>query len=352
MKRIFYNQAERRLRAAWRIAGLVVMFLAFTVLIWIPLEIALIAFGAIGLEKLREEGFSALVAAGGGTLLVAMSRGFLAGAASVWLAARFLDKRKLPDLGFHRGRSWWFEFAFGFGLGGLLMSGVFCVEWLLGWVRVEATFSAVESAGGPDAFWANCLPLLLVFVMVGFYEELLARGYLLKNAAEGLACSRLSAKRAVLIAWLGSSLVFGLGHVGNPNATWVSLLGISGAGLLLGLAYVLSGELAIPIGLHISWNLFQGGVYGFPVSGMHLPASIIGIEQTGPEIWTGGAFGPEAGLIGLVTITVGILCILAWVRWRRGGLSIHGALAKPTLRNPASPSVTSSEPPGGLTQQG
>jgi membrane protease YdiL (CAAX protease family) len=339
MKRLFYNAAERRLRAGWRIAGQVVCMLAF----WIPLKAALIASGAIGAEQLREEGFTALVAAWGDTLLVAMLQSFLAGVASVWLAARFLDKRKLSDMGFHRGRRWWSGFAFGFGLGGLLMTGVFCIEWLLGWVRVEATFSAAESAGGRDAFWVNWLPLLLTFVMVGVYEELLARGYWLKNTAEGLACSKLNNKRAVLIAWLASSLVFGLGHVGNPNASWVSLLGITGAGLLLGLGYVLTGELSVPIGLHISWNLFQGCVYGFPVSGMHLHASIVSVEQTGPEAWTGGAFGPEAGLIGLVTIAVGILCILAWVRWRSGGLSIHAGLAKPELRNPP-PSVTPALP--------
>jgi hypothetical protein len=101
------------------------------------------------------------------------------------------------------------------------------------------------------------------------------------------------------------------------------------AGVFLGLAYVLTGELAIPIGLHITWNFFQGNVFGFPVSGGDFSqATFIAIEQGGPDVWTGGAFGPEAGLMGIVAMLVGSGLIVLWVRWRRGSVGLHLPLAQ------------------------
>ena len=108
---------------------------------------------------------------------------------------------------------------------------------------------------------------------------------------------RSNSKTAVLISYLLISVFFGFLHGNNPNATLVSSINVSLIGLFLGLAFILTGELAIPIGLHIAWNFTQGYVFGFPVSGSETHISLIGIHQTGPILWTGGAFGPEGGLI-------------------------------------------------------
>ena len=126
-----------------------------------------------------------------------------------------------------------------------------------------------------------------------------------------------------------SSLIFGALHAGNPNATLVSTVNLMIAGLFLGLGYVLTGELAIPIGLHITWNLFQGNVYGFPVSGGDFTqATVIAVTQGGPDWLTGGAFGPEAGVIGLLATMVGMALIAWWVR-RRGRLAFDATLGHP-----------------------
>ena len=165
---------------------------------------------------------------------------------------------------------------------------------------------------------------------MGIAEELVFRGYQLKNIAEGLNFSSLGPKRAILLAWILSSTVFGLFHLANPNATLISTINVAVTGLLLGVGYLLTGRLAISIGLHISWNFFEGNVFGFPVSGREpIGAQFISIEQDGPLLWTGGAFGPEAGLVDILVSVIGALLILVWVRARSGRVALQTSLAEP-----------------------
>jgi membrane protease YdiL (CAAX protease family) len=311
---VFWNAAERRARAFWRLLGFALLFVLCT-----------LVFGAVF-------GLAAMLAAGGRLDLEATPF-LLAGAAaallscllSVWLAGRFLDRRNFADFGLQLGRHWWADLAFGLALGALLMSAIFLAEYAAGWVRIDGTFQA--SQGGGSFFLAILAPAFL-YLCVGIYEELLARGYLLRNLAEGFGAAALGSRSALVLAWVLSSALFGLGHAGNPNATLVSTLLLMLAGLFLGLGYVLTGELAIPIGIHITWNFFQGNVFGFPVSGTSVrQATFIAIEQRGPELWTGGMFGPEAGLVGLLALLAGSILIMAWVRRTRGAAALRNELA-------------------------
>jgi membrane protease YdiL (CAAX protease family) len=152
----------------------------------------------------------------------------------------------------------------------------------------------------------SVLTFFVVFVFVGWNEELLSRGYHLQTIASGL-----NLFWGVVI----SSAVFGLLHLGNPNATWVSAAGIFFAGLYLAYGYTRTKQLWLPIGLHIGWNFFEGVVFGFPVSGLDIYA-LTRITVHGPEIWTGGAFGPEAGLIVLPSLIVGAALIWLYTKGR------------------------------------
>ena len=249
---------------------------------------------------------------------------------SVYVAGRFLDRRAFRDFGFHVDRRWWTDLGFGLALGAVLMTGVFLFELAVGWITVRDLFFVARS-GSP--FWPWFLWGLLSFVAVGIYEELLFRGYLITNLAEGFTWfERVGRTGAVAIAVLVTSLFFGMAHAGNPNASLASTASIVVAALMLAGGYVLTGELAIPIGIHITWNFFQGPVYGFPVSGTNGGVALFATDQSGPTVLTGGSFGPEAGVIGLVAAGLGFGLIVAWVWLREGRLYIPSTLTTPEHR--------------------
>ena len=110
----------------------------------------------------------------------------------------------------------------------------------------------------------------------------------------------------------------------------ISTLNIILAGVLMGLPYLLTGELAISLGLHIAWNLFEGTIYGFPVSGSAPTRHLIAMQQGGPELWTGGAFGPESGLLAVIMILIGCGLILVWLKWRYKQLALPPEIAQYT----------------------
>ena len=310
---LFLEEGSGRLRALWRLA---IQYWAYWELVQLS-NLLLAAWVSIGSDG-----------PGASVLLPLLSRvaGLLAVIMSVWLAGRLLDRRPFSAFGFHLGAGWWIDLLFGMVLGALLMTAVFLIELGLGWVRVTGTFETY----GTDAPFAVCMLLpIAAFLCIGFYEETISRGYQLKNAAEGLNYPSIGPRGAVLLAWILSSVFFGVLHADNPNATPLSTFNIVLAGLMLGFGYVLSGELAIPIGLHITWNFFQGAIYGFPVSGFgSFGATLLVTDQDGPELWTGGSFGPEGGLLIPAVMILGISLIALWTRLRTGKVSLHTPVAE------------------------
>ncbi|MDP8951114.1 MAG: CPBP family intramembrane metalloprotease [Actinomycetota bacterium] len=320
---LFFNDQERRLRAFWRLLFQFIIYYGGAVVLGAIVSGAFALFGGVTLADGTIEALAAspvFVASAGVVSLVAALF-------SVWLAGRFFDRRPLSGFGLRIDGEWWLDFGFGLFLGALLMAGVFLVELAAGWIRVTGAFEATN-ADAP--FFPAILAPLVWFVCVGFYEELVSRGYQLRNMAEGLNFPGVGPKHAVVLAWVLSSALFGLLHLANPNATAVSTVNIAFAGLLLAAGYVLTGRLATPIGLHMTWNFFQGNVFGFPVSGLKpVGATFLSVEQGGPALFTGGIFGPEAGLLGLGTMVVGILLIWLWVQARSGKATLQASLAEP-----------------------
>jgi membrane protease YdiL (CAAX protease family) len=325
---------QGRLRALWRLA---IQYWAFRVLVPLlfnALVVAVLLAGSVGRPTsggLDTPDFTPVFPGATVTPLASGVAGLVGAVLTVWLAGRFLDRRPFSDFGFHLDGGWWLDLLFGMVLGALLLSVIFLAELRLGWIEIVGAF---ETFGTNGPFAPSVLLPVAVFLCVGFSEETVFRGYQLKNAAEGLNYPTLGPRGAVLLAWVLSSVFFGVLHADNPGATTVSTLNIILAGLMLGFGYVLSGELAIPIGLHITWNLFQGAVYGFPVSGFGpFGATFLATKRTGPDLWTGGPFGPEAGLLAPAVMLLGIFLIALWTRLRTGKLSLDASIAETPDQN-------------------
>lgn len=276
---LFWNSREGRLRCGYRLLLQIVV----SILLMIGFSI-----GAIPILYLLGPHASEDMVFGG-VQVVAIT-------ATVGLACLFLDRRHLSSLGIRFNTRWWVDLVAGLLMGAGMMSLIFVIEYQMGWITLAEN----------DLPWNSLLPAffgwLALFIGVGISEELLSRGYHLKNISEGL--SGLGKTPSFLIATVISSAFFGLLHAWNPNADFISILNICLAGVMFCIGRLCTGSLAAPIGLHITWNFFQGPVYGFAVSGSETAGSILKVKSTTNELWTGGEFGPEAGLMGVFAIFI------------------------------------------------
>ncbi len=313
--RLFWIPEEKRLPMVWRlIIQIVFMFL-------LSLPIGILQYFLMTSSIQPTVGL--MIGLNILSILVT-SLGFLG---SIWLTGRLFGRRKFADFGVRFSRNWWTDFGFGALLGACLMALIFLAEYAFGWITITGTF---QMDALPIPFWAGIALQLLVYINVGIYEEFFFRGFHLKNLAEGFnAFKRINPQTAIVIALVLTSIVFGVAHASNDNATFVSSFNIVLAGIFLAAGYILTGELAIPIGIHITWNFFQGNVFGFPVSGTNSGPTLVAIQQGGPDIFTGGAFGPEAGLIGIIAMFLGTMLVWWYVKLRYGKALLWENLAVP-----------------------
>jgi membrane protease YdiL (CAAX protease family) len=213
-----------------------------------------------------------------------------------WPFSRYLDPE---TAGLFDRRGWAKELLAGIAAGALIFSLVVAASALLG------NYHVIGSSG-LETIWE---PIAGAALIPGFTEELFFRGilfrYVEKTAGSWIALALTSA-------------AFGAVHLGNPGATWFSSVCIAiEAGILLGAVYMLTRRLWAAMGLHAAWNFTQGWIFGLPVSGGHGGTGLLNGRLSGPDLLTGGAFGLEASLPGLIVATTAGVAILA-VAIRKG----------------------------------
>lgn len=280
MVTIFFNRDTGRMRAGWR---LVLQFF-----FWI----FIMACGVFGFHLIS----SIPIIPEWGMTIVQTAAVLL----SVWIMSVVVDHEAFRSFGLQLSQKiWWRELALGLVFGAIAMTAIYLTENWAGWVHTEGWGWNRFDQG---SFLLRFMGYLGIMILVGFEEELMFRGYQLKTLCQGLNSPKLAKIVIGGLAVIISSVIFGLMHSLNPNASWVSTINIMGAGVMLALPYLVTGRLGLSIGMHITWNFFEGGIYGFAVSGMPFRFSVFQVQQHGPGIWTGGAFGPEAGIMGLFGI--------------------------------------------------
>jgi membrane protease YdiL (CAAX protease family) len=295
MRKVFLD-AQGKLRNGWWM-GVFVAFFVATTLAYTPISRTLQSLGV------HKDWLQPLP--------------FLFALFATWACTR-LRREPLASVGFRLGRRWALEWLAGLGLGCAAIGAVVALIALAGGVRLELSG---DRTVGALAFG------FYLMLFVSLLEETLFRGFLFQRLRDGAGLP---------VAIFVFAVLFALMHEGNPGMSAstrvVAMLDIALASVLLALAYVRTGSLALPVGLHLGWNWMQGSVLGFNVSGMGLPGWWQPVPQAVPDWLGGGAFGPEASIFSVV---VDLVLIAALWRWR-------GTVAKPA--EPTSLPGTASAP--------
>ncbi len=165
---------------------------------------------------------------------------------------------------------------------------------LIGFTAFTATMLIIGLFGGlHHVSWGSFAGFLAGFgamASVAVNEELLFRGVVLRILQE---------RAGPVVALAGSSVVFGLAHLVNPDASVRGAIAIViQGGVVLGAAYVATGNLWLAIGFHFAWDVTEGSIFSTANSGTNdEPIGLLHTTLSGPTALTGGAFGPEGGLV-------------------------------------------------------
>ena len=275
LKTLFLD-SNRRLRNGWWILLFLALLFASR-FVYTPASRALQALGTPqeALEPLRF-GFLLLV---------------------TWICVR-LRREPLSSIGLRLDRRWARELGLGacFGLASALL--VVAMIWAVGGVRFELDPARSVALLARGAY---------LFLFVALFEEILFRGFVFQ---------RLVAGAGIWAAQIALGLLFATSHWGNPDMqgatlAWATAELFLGA-ILLGLAWLRTRSLALPIGLHFGWNWAQGHLLGFDVSGFEHAGWFNPVLLDRAEWVTGGNFGPEASVFAVIVDALAIALLWNW----------------------------------------
>ncbi|MDM8518967.1 type II CAAX endopeptidase family protein [Anaerolineales bacterium HSG6] len=214
----------------------------------------------------------------------------------LWLY--FFEKRSFLTLGFE-SKSPIINYGRGMGVAFVTFSSAVALAALMGYIEFEQNSPQLEGMLALDGI----VVVFLGWMVQGAAEEILTRGWMMPVI--GARYNR---------PWLGiiiSSLYFGVLHLCNNEVSTIAVLNLFLVGLFASLYALWEGGLWGVCGFHSAWNWVQGNILGFEVSGNpQVAGTLINLEEVGPDIITGGGFGPEGGLA--VTVVLLVSCGVMW----------------------------------------
>lgn len=198
--------------------------------------------------------------------------------ATYYTLFKYYEKRAITELS---AAGMLLQSLFGLLLGALCIALIILVLFALGYYEVLST-DRVSALG----------VLLIFFTTLSVFEEVIFRGIIYRISEQSLGTN---------LALLISALLFGLAHLPNEHANAVSVISAASGGLLAGLLFSLTQRLWLPIFFHVGWNWAQAAL-GVAVSGIEELPGFVQARLAGPEIITGGAFGPENSIFTVVLV--------------------------------------------------
>jgi membrane protease YdiL (CAAX protease family) len=213
-----------------------------------------------------------------------------------WLLLRGVERRPLRDLGVGVQE----HTASQAGTGFLLACGALLL------VVAPLTLAGAwqyRSQSGSLAGWLGGNAQLLLFLAVpAAAEEALFRGYPFRKLVEAAG---------PVLASLIASGGFAIAHANNPSIGWLALANIFCAGLVLSMAFLMTGSLWFATAVHLGWNWMLAGPLDLPVSGLELYDAPLYEPYARAQSWlVGGQFGPEGGLSGFIALV--LLAVGVW----------------------------------------
>lgn len=256
----------------------------------------LVALCAIAADALLSPVLVWLIGRTGQRIRVDMFVELAAALAATAIMVRSIDKRPWSDVGLARDNASVRALITGWTIGAAAIIGVCAVLALSGLLRFVPT-----SANG----WLGAaVRITIVLVPSALAEELLCRGYLLT-----VVWDRVGVRWAVLL----TSLLFGLLHLANPGATAESVALVTLAGIFLAAVRVVLNSLYAAWMAHLAWNWVMAVPLHAAVSGVRFESPEYQAVTVQPAWVSGGAWGPEGGLIS----ALGMISGLAYLYTRR-----------------------------------
>ncbi len=210
---------------------------------------------------------------------------------TIFIFYRFIDHKKLSYLGLPvKGHLK--EFFAGSMIAILLMVSGFVI--LLSSNQIDIETVSISAGSFLNSF--------MLFLGVSIFEEVLCRGYILGTLMDSMN---------KFIALLISSLIFAVLHIPNNHISFIPVLNLFLAGVLLGSAYIYTRNLWFPIGMHLFWNFVQGTVLGFNVSGTE-SYTILKLRYPENNLYNGGDFGFEGSIFATLLTIISILLVIRY----------------------------------------
>ena len=218
---------------------------------------------------------------------------------SFFLYIRFVERRPFYTIGLKSSPAVK-KYLKGAGIAMAMQLTYFIIVMIFGWAElVDRPIHATAGFGASALGWV--LLFLVGFIIQGASEEVVVRGWMLPVLARHYRVGT-----AIVL----SSVYFGFLHIFNPNVGTLPIINLILYGVFTSLYALYDDGLWGIFGNHSIWNWFMGNVLGMPVSGAIFgKVSIIETKLTGPAWITGGAFGPEGGVIEtlILLVSIGIL---------------------------------------------